>query len=112
MKHEMLAKILRQYRKQQNISVQDVVMRLKEENISVSPKTIYSWENGMTQPDIATVLVLCSIYQISNLQELLGSGNSVPENKIPVLLSEEEITLLRHYKEHPEMHEAVKKLLE
>lgn len=111
MKLEMLPKILRYYRKQQHISVQDVVLRLEEENVHVSPKTVYAWENGATQPDIGTVLVLCNIYQISNLQQLLGSSPDRAEDGIPVVLTEEERDILERYHGHPEMQEAVKKLL-
>lgn len=112
MKHEMLSKILRHYRKQQDISVKDVVLRLKEANICISPKTIYSWENGTTQPDISTLLVLCNIYQISNLQDLLTNQCDLSENLFPALLTAEEFSVLSKYRNQPNMREVVRKLLD
>lgn len=111
MKHEMLAKVLRHYRKQQHISVQDVVLRLEENEIHVSPKTVYSWENGTTQPNIATLLILCSIYKISNLQQVLAGESSSHNNEERTLLTEDERSLLEKYQKHPEMHDAINKLL-
>ena len=111
MKHEKIAKILRQYRKQQHMSVQDVVVRLNQEAVNVSPKTVYAWENGATQPDIGTMLLLCRIYQIPNLQQLMETAPKQAPQGVPVLLSEAESDFIQKYREHPEMHDAIKKLL-
>lgn len=111
MKHEKIAKILRQYRKQQHMSVQDVVVRLNQEEVNVSPKTVYAWENGTTQPDIGTMLLLCRIYQIENLQQLMETAPEHTAGGIPVLLSEAESDFIQKYREHPEMHDAIQKLL-
>lgn len=116
MKREELGKILRYYRKQRNLSVQDVALHLENENIKISTKTIYSWENGVNLPKMPTILLLCSLYQIPNIQQLLENTEGAPEQsaekKIPVFLTEEEQEMLEQYQKHPEMHEAVKKLLE
>jgi len=41
MKNKMIAKTLKEARKQNALSVKEVVGKLKEKNISVSAKTIY-----------------------------------------------------------------------
>lgn len=112
MKSETIAKALRYYRKQEQLSVQDVALLLKEHNICVSSKTIYSWENGTTKPDVPTLMVLCSLYHIPNIQQVLGASYDSRTDGIPVVLTEEELQLLEQYRRHPEMQEAVRKLLE
>lgn len=112
MKNELLANTLRYYRKQEHLSVQDVVLLLKENNINISPKTLYAWENGNTKPDVPTMMVLCNLYHIPNIQQLLGSPASDTHEGIPVYLSLKEQRLIQQYRCHPEMHQAIEKLLE
>ena len=83
MKNELIANTLRYYRKQENLSVQDVVLLLKENNIHISPKTIYAWENGNTKPDVPTMMLLCSLYRIPNIQQLLGNSDLNTAEGIP-----------------------------
>ena len=112
MKNKLMANALRYYRKQELLSVQDVVLLLKEKDICVSPKTIYSWENGTTKPDVPMLMLLCSLYHIPNIQQILGDSAEASPQDIPVLLTPEEQQLIEKYRRHPEMHEAVGKLLE
>ncbi len=112
MKNELIANTLRYYRKQKQLSVQDVVFLLKDNDIHVSPKTIYSWENGTTKPNIPTMMILCRLYQIPNIQQLLGQSPEQKEGTVPVLLSPKEQKLIEQYRRHPEMWDAVEKLLQ
>lgn len=59
--------LLKLKRKELNLSVKQVVDSLKSYNISISEKTLYGWENNYRQPDAYTFLILCAIYQISNV---------------------------------------------
>lgn len=59
--------LLKLKRKELNLSVKQVVDSLKSYNISISEKTLYGWENNYRQPDVDTFLILCAIYQISNV---------------------------------------------
>ena len=59
--------LLKLKRKELNLSVKQVVDSLKSYNISISEKTLYGWENNYRQPDADTFLILCAIYQISNV---------------------------------------------
>lgn len=114
MNSKIIAEALRRYRKQKCLSVQDVAFLLSERNISVSPKTIYAWENGTNKPDISTMLTLCSIYGIPDLQQALGmpQPDALTDDSVSMQLSPEEQKLILQYRQHPKMHEAVWKLLE
>lgn len=59
--------LLKSKRKELKLSVKQVVDSLKSYNISISEKTLYGWENNYRQPDADTFLILCAIYQISNV---------------------------------------------
>lgn len=59
--------LLKLKRKELNLSVKQVVDSLKSYNISISEKTLYGWENNYRQPDVDTFLILCAIYQNSNV---------------------------------------------
>lgn len=63
MKNPVIAKMLKYYRKSNNLSVDDIAAYLDECGISVANKTIYGWESGQTQPDadIIEKTRLCSL---------------------------------------------------
>ena len=44
MKNPNIAKVLKEYRKQNHYSVEDVVFKLEEQNLPFATKTIYGWE--------------------------------------------------------------------
>lgn len=110
MKNINISKALKLYRKQNHLSVADVSQLLSERNISVAQKTIYGWESGQTQPDADTLLLLCEIYKIDHILEAFGyeKKDSVPE---PLHLTQFEEKLMIAYRTHPEMHDAIHKLL-
>lgn len=107
MKNPNISKVLKTYRKLNHYSVNDVVLRLGENNLPVAAKTVYGWESGQTQPDADTLLVLCKIYKIDNILETFGYDNTQEE----LLLSDEERVLIHRYREHTSMQPAIKKLL-
>lgn len=108
MKNPNISKVLKAYRKLNNFSVNDLVIRLEDHNLPVAPKTIYGWESGQTQPDADTLLILCKIYNIDNILGTFGYNDSMDN----MFLSEEERKLILRYRDCPEMQNAVKKLLE
>ena len=103
-----IAKVLKEYRKRNNYSVQDVALLLEERDIKAAPKTIYGWESGQTQPDADTLLKLCDIYNIDNILATFGYSNATSKK---YNLSSEEKILIEKYRSNPSMQEAVKKLL-
>ena len=46
---------------------------LKTYGIDISVKTLYGWESGHRQPDADTFLILCYIYGIDSIAEILGA---------------------------------------
>lgn len=108
MKNPNIARVLKEYRKLNHYSVEDVAKKLEEYQLFFATKTIYGWENGQTQPDADTLLVLCKIYKIDHILETFGY---MPSDEL-LLLSEEEHSLIEKYREHTEMQTAVKRLLD
>lgn len=107
MKNEMIAKVLKEARKRNALSVKDVVCKLENKSINVAEKTIYGWENGQSQPNIDTLLILCEIYNIKDIQETFGHKTE------PALqITDFEKSLILNLRKHPEMLDAVKKLLD
>ena len=107
MKNPNISKALKAYRKLNRYSVNDVVLRLAENHLSVAEKTIYGWDCGRTQPDADTLLILCMIYKIDNILETFGYNDMADE----LLLSREERDLILKYRSNPDMQPAIKKLL-
>jgi len=111
MKNQNLGKMLRYYRKARQYSIQQVIEALeKEYSISISPKTLYSWENSQNQPSADLLLMLCKLYNINNILETLGyDGDS--EN-MPLILNPEETKLIRKYRARKRFQPAIRKLLD
>lgn len=107
MKNEKISEVLKNYRKLNKLSVRDVSGLLKEKSLNVAEKTIYGWESGQTQPNADTLLMLCEIYNIENILSTFGYTN-----KEPINLTKHEETLIKHYRKHPEIQDAVNKLLD
>lgn len=109
MKNLNISKVLKHYRKQNELSVSDVAFILESKDLSVAPKTIYGWESGQTQPDADTLLLLCEIYGIKNILETFGYPPPEEESILPTKFEE---TLIKRYRENPQMHIAIHKLLD
>ena len=111
MKNTNLGRMLRYYRKANLYSVNYVVDRLKiDYDITVSPKTIYGWENSQNQPSADLLLMLCKIYKINNILESLGY-EGVPE-QAPLILTPEEREIIIKYRSRKYFNSAIRKLLD
>ena len=108
MSKEHIGKILREYRRKNKLSVKDVAVKLKGYDITISPKSIYGLENGQTQPNAETLLILCELYHIEQILFTFGYTNRAGNYAI----SEYENRLLKQYRAQPEMHDAIHKLLD
>lgn len=109
MKNPNIALVLKQYRKLRNLTVQQVADILAEHGYHFAPKTIYGWESGATQPDADTLMFLCELYEIKDILSAFGYREA-QENIFP--LSTLEKDLIQKFRSHPEMQEAVIKLLD
>lgn len=108
MNKEIIAKALKEYRKKNALSVKDVVYKLENKSINVAEKTVYGWENGQSQPNIDTIFALCEIYHI---KDILGTfGYTKPKKNF--FLTDFEKELILSLRQHPEMLNAIKKLLD
>jgi transcriptional regulator with XRE-family HTH domain len=76
---EEIAKVLKEYRQRTGMSAKKVIEKLSLHDIKVSPKTLYGWESGHSQPDADTLLLLCNIYGIDDI--MLAFGYSKTERQ-------------------------------
>lgn len=107
MKNELIAKVLKEARKQNALSVRDVVCKLEDRSVNVAEKTIYGWENGQSEPSVDTLLILCEIYNIKDIQGTFGH-----KTEPSMQITDFEKKLILNLRKHPEMLDAVKKLLD
>ena len=108
MKNPLIGERLKHYRKTCKLSVEQVSELLSEIQ-PVAPKTIYGWESGRTQPDADTLLRLCRIYEVNDILESFSYKTS---RKNVFKLTPQEKLLLEEYRKHPNMQEAIQKLLD
>lgn len=108
MKNPHIAKVLKYYRKLNDMSVNEVSELLTKYESPAAPKTIYAWENGTTQPDADTLMLLCEIYQIRDVLEAFGYKE---EADISLTLTDHEKNLILKYRELKDMQPAVDRLL-
>ena len=108
MRNESIARVLKEYRKKNHYSVNDVSIKLKEYSMNVAPKTIYGWESGQAQPSADILLTLCEIYNIPNILSAFGYESENPDDLQP---TSHEYDLLKAYRSHPNLQEAVDILL-
>jgi transcriptional regulator with XRE-family HTH domain len=83
---EDIAKVLKESRQKTGLSAKEVVEKLSLHDINVSPKTLYGWESGHSQPDADTLLLLCNIYGIDDIMRAFGYDKteiSLTETKTP-----------------------------
>lgn len=87
-----IAKVLKDYRKKTGLSATEVVNKLSLYDRTVSPKTLYGWESGHSQPDADILLLLCNIYGINDI--LRAFGYSTPKESDTITTLPEKAKLL------------------
>ena len=98
-------KNLKALRLSKKLSQQQLALRL-----DLSQQTIYKYENGITEPDIATLIKLAGYFNTS-VDYLIGNTNN-PQK--PGIYSETKLTEteLQHLRIYRNMPDAVQKLLD
>jgi transcriptional regulator with XRE-family HTH domain len=93
---EKIAKLLREKRLASKLSVNEIVLRLAEAGIIISPKTLYGYERCVGSPKTRTFIALCEIYGIENITSSFRSmvAETVAEYGTSAL-SEDEHALLK-----------------
>lgn len=72
-----MGKILKESRKQKGLSVKEVSKILISKGFKASDKTIYSWENGNSEPTPDALLSLCKIYGIVDILTTFGYERNI-----------------------------------
>lgn len=75
MNSKEIGQVFKDIRKNNNLSVKEVIQKLSFYQINISEKTLYGWENGSRQPDADAFIALCCVYGISNLSLFSGVQN-------------------------------------
>jgi DNA-binding XRE family transcriptional regulator len=76
---EEIAKVLKGFRQKTGLSAKEVTYQLSLHDIEVSPKTLYGWESGHSQPNADTFLMLCDIYGIDDIMRAFGYSKNQQE---------------------------------
>ncbi|MBO5088330.1 MAG: helix-turn-helix transcriptional regulator [Lachnospiraceae bacterium] len=111
MKDKSIGKWLRYYRKTAKLSVNDVIDKFANEyDIEYTNKAVYGWESGQNQPPADTFLILCKMYNVTNIVESMGYVSK--NGRSPLILTEKEEALVEQYRSNKKMQAAVDKLLD
>ncbi|WP_290773342.1 helix-turn-helix transcriptional regulator [Anaerofustis sp.] len=63
---------LKELRRNNKLTIEDVRIMLEKRNFKVASKTIYGWESGQRLPYPDIFLTLCDIYQVNDILETFG----------------------------------------
>ena len=91
---KLLPERLKFFRNKARLTTYDV-----GEKLNKTPSTVTLWETGKAQPDVKTILKICNIYKISDVNELIGNTEKV-EIKNLNRTEQELIQLWRNSKPH------------
>lgn len=75
---DKLGATLRNLRKNKGYTVREVSRYLISKGFKASEKTVYSWENGNSDPSPDALLSLCELYKVANVLDEFGYSQSVP----------------------------------
>lgn len=67
-----IGKTLKNARKRNRLTIEDVQQFLSENEINSASKTIYGWENDFSMPNINIFLLLCKFYRIRDVLKTFG----------------------------------------
>lgn len=72
MKETNISVALKERRNELNMTTGEVIAELKQRGINISEKTLYGWENGVSNPNVKAFINLCLIYGITDVYNFLG----------------------------------------
>ncbi len=108
MKNNRIGEILKDYRNRNKLTVTQVSEILEERyHKTIAEKTIYGWESNQAHPTTDTFLNLCEIYKINNIANVFLE-RTIEDFAITI----EERRLIESYRNQPQMHDAIKRLLD
>lgn len=111
MRNNKIGEMLKTYRRINQMSVEDVSAKLQEKyDLNIAEKTIYGWESNQAHPTCDTFVTLCELYHINNISEVFSQRD--PKKNKEFIITPEERLLIERFRKHPEMQDAIRKLLE
>ena len=110
MASENIGKLLREARINANISVEEISEALISLGFKAGKNTIYSWENGNSQPTPDALLYMCKRYHIRDILDYFGY--KAPNTTLEMILTNpHEQKVITAYRAQPDMQGPVDKLL-
>lgn len=91
-----IGSVLRESRLNSKMSVDQVSKILTEQGYKASQKTVYSWENGNSRPDIETLMKLCDIYGIKDILKTFGYNGYKEDGSLQ--LNMKEVDMVEKYR--------------
>ena len=92
-----VAFMLRSIRIEKGLSVEEVAEKLSKFDITIAPKTVYNWETAQSMPNNVVFLALCYIYNIRDVIDSFGDGDSL-DLGIFAGLNENEKWIIENYR--------------
>ncbi len=87
---------LKRYRNNSKISVKAISDILTQKGYKASESTIYSWENGNSQPTPGALLIMCKEYGIQDVLKAFGYDGYKEDGSLQLTLYE--INLIEQYR--------------
>lgn len=106
-----IGSILKECRIKAGISVEQISSILIQKGYKASPKTIYSWENGGSNPTPDALLEMCDVYKVENILSTFGYNGYRDDGSLQLNLQETE--MIEKYRFlNPDGQETVRKVLD
>ena len=86
-----IGSVLREKRIEAGLTVREVSANLTAKGYKASDKTIYSWENGNSQPSLEALLELCDMYDIKDILVTFGYDGYNEDGSIQLNVKEQDI---------------------
>lgn len=83
--------VLKKCRSNANMTVKQVSDLLTQKGFKASESTIYSWENGNSQPTPGALLTMCNAYGVDDILNTFGYDNSQKDNSFHADASERDM---------------------
>lgn len=91
-----IGSVLRESRIGSKMTVEQVSKILTEQGYKASQKTVYSWENGNSRPDIEIFMKLCDLYEIKDILKTFGYDGYKEDGSLQ--LNMKEVDLVEKYR--------------
>lgn len=91
-----IGSVLRESRLNSKMTVEQVSKLLTEQGYKASQKTVYSWENGNSRPDIEILMKLCDIYGIKDILRTFGYDGYKEDGSLQ--LNMKEVDMVEKYR--------------